>query len=254
MCVACAACSRPTSAYAIIDSDYERLAVIDPQVFNLAFAGDVMLGRYVNKLLRRAPPGAVWGDTLPIFAAADARICNLECVLSDGGKPWTHTPKEFHFRSDAKNAAVLQAAHIDCVSIANNHVLDYDDDALREMLAVLDRARIAHAGAGTGREAWRPALVVRNDIRVGFLAFTDNEPIWAAQADRPGVCYLPVDVDDARAKALLARVAALREHVDCLIVSAHWGSNWGYTPPSAHRQLAHALIDRGADVIFGHSC
>lgn len=225
-----------------------------PDTFKLAFVGDVMLGRYVNKALRQVPPVAVWGDTLPIFAAADVRICNLECALADGGTRWTRTPKVFHFRSDAKNVAVLQAAHIDCVSNANNHALDYDYAALREMLAVLDSAGVAHAGAGTGLAAWQPAMIIRCGVRIGFFAFTDNEPGWAARADRPGVCYVPADLDHGRAQALLAHVAAVRPHVDWLIVSAHWGSNWGYTPPASQRRLAHALIDHGADVIFGHSC
>jgi poly-gamma-glutamate synthesis protein (capsule biosynthesis protein) len=41
--------------------------------------------------------------------------------------------------------------------------------------------------------------------------------------------------------------------VDLLIVSAHWGSNWGYSSPQEHVSFAHALIEAGADVIFGHS-
>jgi poly-gamma-glutamate synthesis protein (capsule biosynthesis protein) len=109
--------------------------------------GDVMLGRLVNQALASNPPGYPWGDTLPLFACADLRICNLECVLSDRGRPWSATNKVFHFRSDAKNVAVLDAAKIDVVSIANNHALDYEYEALTEMLEVLNRGGISHAGA-----------------------------------------------------------------------------------------------------------
>ena len=79
--------------------------------FKLLLVGDVMLGRLVNEILKVEPPASPWGDTLPLFQLADVRLCNLECVLSDGGTPWSATPKVFHFRSDAKNVAVLQAAH-----------------------------------------------------------------------------------------------------------------------------------------------
>jgi poly-gamma-glutamate synthesis protein (capsule biosynthesis protein) len=66
-----------------------------------------------------------------------------------------------HFRSDAKNVAVLNAAKIDLVSIANNHALDYEYDALLEMLGLLELDGIAHAGAGQNRiEAWRPATLI----------------------------------------------------------------------------------------------
>lgn len=69
----------------------------------LLFVGDVMLGRLVNQILKSQPPDYLWGDTLPLFAPADFRLCNLECVLADRGRHWRLTRKMFHFRSDAKN-------------------------------------------------------------------------------------------------------------------------------------------------------
>ncbi|HXG49726.1 MAG TPA: CapA family protein, partial [Methylomirabilota bacterium] len=89
----------------------------------LLFVGDVMLGRLVNDLLKHEPPEYPWGNTLPLFRQADWRCCNLECAISDRGSPWSETPKVFHFRSAAKNIAVLKAARIDAVSLANNHSL-----------------------------------------------------------------------------------------------------------------------------------
>ncbi|HEU5377879.1 MAG TPA: CapA family protein [Ktedonobacteraceae bacterium] len=58
--------------------------------------------RLMNTVLREQPPAYPWGDTLPLFHQADVRLCNLECALSDGGVPWSATPKVFHFRSDTK--------------------------------------------------------------------------------------------------------------------------------------------------------
>ena len=78
----------------------------------LVFVGDVMLGRLVNDALERVSAEYPWGDTTAIFRQADWRACNLECVISDRGTPWGMTPKEFHFRSDGKNVAVLKAAGI----------------------------------------------------------------------------------------------------------------------------------------------
>jgi poly-gamma-glutamate capsule biosynthesis protein CapA/YwtB (metallophosphatase superfamily) len=220
----------------------------------LALVGDVMLGRYVNETLQRQPPEYPWGDTLPILQAADARLLNLECALADGGEPWTQTPKVFHFRSDAKNIAVLRAAEINMVSLANNHTLDYGYEALDETLRTLDEDDIERAGAGRDlNEARRPALIAAGDITVGILAFTDNEPSWAATPEQGGVHYVPVDLRDARAQELLAAISDAKELVRALIVSAHWGPNWGYRPPQEHIPFAHALIEAGADVVFGHS-
>ncbi len=220
----------------------------------LLLVGDVMLGRLVNQVLRHAPPDYPWGDTLPVLRAADARMCNLECAVTDWGAPWSVTKKVFHFRTDARNVAALTAARIDAVSLANNHALDFEYEGMFETLRNLRAAGIACAGAGRDvAEASRPAVLERAGLRIGLIAFTDNEPDWEATADRPGIFHVPVDLRDPRARTLLETVAGARPRVDLLVVSAHWGPNWGDAPPAGHRPFARALLDAGADVVFGHS-
>lgn len=225
------------------------------QPLELLLLGDCMLGRLVNEVLENAPPEYPWGDTLPILQGADWRLCNLECVISDRGTPWSPYSKAFHFRSDARNIASLLAARINAVSIANNHVLDYGCDALFDMLEILDRAKIGYSGAGHNYEqASRLATSEVCGRKLGLLAFTDNEPEWEATASQAGVFYVPTDLHDWRAARLLDRVRESRQAVDLMILSAHWGSNWGYRPPDEHLTFAHALVDAGADILFGHSC
>ncbi|KRE79369.1 CapA family protein [Arthrobacter sp. Soil763] len=218
----------------------------------IAFVGDVMLGRLVNDRLRTADPAYSWGDTLPILRRADLRIANLECVLADGGAP--EPGKVFTFRSDLKNVHALATAGIDAVSLANNHVLDYGANAFREMMPALDAAGILHAGAGEDlAAAQRPAVLRAGGTAVGFVAFTDNEPDWDAAARSPGVHYVPVAGPGDRAERLLELVRETSSGVQLLIVSAHWGGNWGSEPLPEHRALARRLVDAGADVVFGHS-
>jgi len=220
----------------------------------LLFVGDVMLGRLVNAALRKQEPVYPWGDTLALFQQADVRLCNLECAISDWGAPWSATPKVFHFRSDAKNVAVLKAAHIDAVALANNHTLDFDYEGLFHTMDNLEAAGIQYAGAGTTiTAASEPAIWEVNGKQLGLIAFTDNEPGWAATEDQPGILYVHLTLKDRRAVNLLDMVRKTRALVDVLIVSAHWGPNWGDDPPAEQIPLAHALIDAGADVIFGHS-
>jgi poly-gamma-glutamate capsule biosynthesis protein CapA/YwtB (metallophosphatase superfamily) len=220
----------------------------------IALMGDVMLGRLVNEVLLAEEPDYPWGDTLPLLQNADLRICNLECVLSNVGRPWSATPKIFHFRSDEKNIHSLLAAQIDIVSIANNHVLDFEEPALLRMLTILDEEEIFHAGAGKNlAQAVQPAICKVKGEKVGFLALTDNEPDWEALDQRPGTFYMPIRTNDPRAQGLFKRIQDLRQKVDFVIISAHWGPNWGYKPPREHISFAHALIDAGADLIFGHS-
>jgi poly-gamma-glutamate capsule biosynthesis protein CapA/YwtB (metallophosphatase superfamily) len=150
--------------------------------------------------------------------------------------------------------AVLETAKIGMVSLANNHVLDYGYDALSDMLEILDRARIGHAGAGLDlAQASQSATAEICGRKLGLLAFTDNEPGWEVAADSAGTFYVPTELRDPRAQHLLEIVRRQKDLVDLLIVSGHWGSNWGYRPPAEHVAFAHALVDAGAGLVFGHS-
>ena len=218
----------------------------------LILVGDVMLGRWVNESLAACPPEYPWGDTLSVLRSADALIINLECVISDRGRPWSG--KTFTFRTDARNVAVLEAARVTAVSLANNHSLDYGDEALVECLEILSTHGIGAAGAGRSLDdAMKPARLSAEGGAITLLAFTDNEPGWEAGPAAPGVFYVPLIRDDSRLSRWLSAIAHAAETDDLVVVSAHWGPNWGYHPLPEHVEAAHRFIDAGADVVFGHS-
>ncbi|GAA4366883.1 CapA family protein [Agromyces bauzanensis] len=211
-----------------------------------------MLGRLVAEELRHHSPEFPWGDTLPLLRRADVLVGNLEFVLAVDGRP--QPGKTFHFRADPGAVASLEAAGFAIVSVANNHVLDFGTDAALESLSTLAQHGIRFTGAGPDADAARrPAVIGRDDVTIAMLAFTDNEPDWEAGPDAPGVRHVPVDLGDPRAAALFDDVAGQREAADLVIVSAHWGGNWGVDPPPSHRRFGRALVDAGADVVFGHS-
>ena len=220
----------------------------------LALAGDVMLGRLVNEALNAFGPRYVWGDTLPLLRRADLTIVNLECVIAGAGQPWQRTPKVFHFRADPPAIESLRLAGVDGVCLANNHVLDYEVAAFLEMRGRLEAAGIAHAGAGRDlAEAVRPAFLVANGIRVAMVAFTDNEPVWAATPDRPGINYLPISLAGHHFSRLRQGIAEARAGADFVLCSAHWGPNMRLRPTPLFRAFARAALDAGADLYVGHS-
>ncbi len=225
----------------------------------IALTGDVMLGRLVDQYViqnRSVRPEALWGNTLPIFQAAGCRLINLECVISGQGEKLNPTTKAFHFRSSPRAIEFLQAARIDVVTLANNHVLDYGAHALRDCLGLLDRAGIKRTGAGaTLEEALTPAQFRLRDGRVAVVALTDNEPEWEATDTTVGVNYVAYrarGVGGAVSSRLTRALSLARRRADLLIVSAHVGPNWG-EPSVSMRVLAHDLIDMGADLYWGHS-
>ncbi len=218
----------------------------------LILLGDVMLGRLVNDVLQSLPPDYAWGDTLPILRGADAVILNLECVIADRGH--AQPDKAFTFRAAARHVAVLTAARAAAVSLANNHSLDYGAEALVECLQTLRGAGIAVAGAGRSQaEARAPGRVSIAGRQAALIAFTDNEPAWEAGPASPGVFHVTPGVDDERWRSLLAQVEQAATAGALVVVSAHWGTNWGRHPLREHVEAARRLIDAGAGAVFGHS-
>jgi poly-gamma-glutamate capsule biosynthesis protein CapA/YwtB (metallophosphatase superfamily) len=225
----------------------------------LALMGDVMLGRKVAEVLNHTMrPEEPWGDVMPLLDAADLRIINLECAITDNEQPWTRTAKVFHFRAKPSAIETLRTARIDACSLANNHTLDFEEQGLLDTLEHLDAAGIRHAGAGPNREeAADPAILTvpaDHTHRVALLAFTDNEPSFAAGTDRPGTNYLPVSLRPGVLRRVERAVAAARGMgVDTVIFSNHWGPNMVQRPKKIFRRFAHAVIDRGVDIYYGHS-
>jgi poly-gamma-glutamate synthesis protein (capsule biosynthesis protein) len=221
-------------------------------MITLALTGDVMLGRGVNEMLRPARPEEPWGDALPLLDSADLRIINLECAITEHKRQWSRTPKVFHFRADPLAVGVLEAAHIDACSLANNHTLDFEEQGLLDTLAHLEAAGIRYAGAGRdGGEAARPALL---EGGVALVAFTDNEPPFAAGQGKPGTNYLPVSVEPEVLRRVEEAIGAAREAgARTVVFSNHWGPNMVERPRDLFRRFARAVVDLGADVYYGHS-
>lgn len=213
----------------------------------LGIAGDVMIGRLVNTFLNSAPMEAIWGDVLPELLKCDLNLINLETALTHS----THAiPKVFNFKADPQKVDALKRGHIHVVNLANNHVLDYANEGLIETLETLDHAQIRHVGAGKNlEEARKPVILNCKGIKVGIVGCTDNEPGWEAGQQKPGVRYIKV----GDLKTVLEDIVPLREHVDLLVLSIHWGPNMRPFPSSEFMAFAHALIGNGVDILHGHS-
>jgi poly-gamma-glutamate synthesis protein (capsule biosynthesis protein) len=100
---------------------------------------------------------------------------------------------------------------------------------------------------------------IENGERGRVLVFgvgseTSGIPLtWQAHDDQPGVNMVAV-LDADRARRMAAAIAAYRRPRDVVVVSVHWGDNWGYEIPSEQRDFARALIESGGvDVVHGHS-
>jgi poly-gamma-glutamate synthesis protein (capsule biosynthesis protein) len=219
----------------------------------MALAGDTMLGRGVADRLATADPRDLFSAELrEIVGTADLAVLNLECCVSDRGRQWDPLGKMFHFRAPPVGVEVLRSLGVDCVTLANNHALDFGYDALADTLVHLADAGIRAAGAGMDQAAARAAVVLEaGGTRMAVLGVTDHPADFAATADRPGVAY--ADLDSGVPDWLLAEVRRLRQSADVVLVTPHWGPNMIASPLGYVRAAAHALVAAGATLVAGHS-
>ena len=209
----------------------------EPDHLVVALAGDVMLGRLVNETIQTRGFAHPWGDILPAIKESEAFLVNLECAITSHLQHWTNgEEKAFYFRANPAVIRTLQIAGVDFVSLANNHACDFEMQGLRETVRVLDRAGIAHAGAGTTlAEAEQPAVLEVAGQRICVLAFADYPGAWAAAPTRPGVNYTKISTDPESFGRVQASLTAAREIADLVIFSIHWGPNM-ISRPSAEFQ------------------
>ncbi len=259
------------------------------QSIRLFLCGDVMTGRGIDQVLshpcnpvlhegyvhsamdyvrlaeeangpipRHVDPSYVWGAALDELnrARPDVRIVNLETSIT---RSEAYLPKGINYRMSPENADCLAAAAIDCCVLANNHVLDWGRAGLLETLATLERLQIKAAGAGRnlGQASTPAALDIVSKGRVlvfSFASVTSGTPHnWAATQEAPGVNLLP-DLSEASVALICEQIARARQPRDVIIVSIHWGSNWGYEIPDEQRRFAHSLIEQAdVSIVHGHS-
>lgn len=213
----------------------------------IGFGGDVMLGRMTNEMISKTSYAYPWGNVLPLLKKNDLNFINLETTLTTS----THkVPKVFNFKADPDKVQTLKMGTIHVVNLANNHILDFGESGLQETISTLNKAGIAHVGAGDTIEAARKsAIITKNNIKIGILGYTDNEPDWKATSTKPGINYIQIgDIDTIKED-----IKKIRPNVDLLIISLHWGPNMKERPSKEFIDFAHQIIDTGADIIHGHS-
>ena len=235
----------------------------------MILAGDVNL---MNVADPAVPFALVGGE----FDAADIVFANLECCLYR--PPNGHVVEHEGFYADPGVAGeALQRAGIRAVGIANN--VNYGEAAILGSIARLDEIGIAHTGAGADRARARaPAILEHDGVRFAFLQRSsvywptnheagDNSPGIAVirghtayqvpthgsrpPANRPGI---PPEIvtwtDPAYLEWLGQDIAALRERVEVVVASFHWGLHKEVLHYMT--EIAHRAIDAGADLVIGH--
>lgn len=242
-------------------------------MIEIVLAGDI-------NLMNVTDPTVPFRKVRDCFAKADVVFGNLETCLYQ--PPSGHSVGNEGFHVDPQiGGEALRYGGIAAVGIANN--VNYGDAAITASVQKLDAFGIAHTGAGANLAAARqPAVVAaKGAIRAGFLQ--RSSVYWPtnheARKDAPGIAVirghtayhvpmfktrvevpppnrpgLPPDIitwaDPAYLASFTDDIKALRPQVDVLVASCHWGL--GKEVLQYMREIAHAAIDAGADIVVGH--
>lgn len=219
-------------------------AVSDSSTVILNFAGDVTFANHFEYYV-----GNRWNypfEKFPEFSKADLSIVNLENPLTRRGIP---SEKQFNFKARPEYVQVLTAGGIDIVNLANNHIYDYSEQGLFDTIDYLDQAGIRHMGAGKNKTLARKPVVLKiKGVRIAFLGYyglRKHSGSHPATADSAGTALRNLSY-------IKQDIKTIRDSVDVVIVTFHWGIEKEHVPETDQIYFAHKTIQYGADLIVGH--
>src|SRR3990172_7172370 len=199
----------------------------------------------------------IWGDALEIFRTEQpqAKVINLETTITRSATHWRS--KDVHYKMSPENIGCLISAGIDCCVLANNHMLDWGVPGLLDTLAALDGVGMKHVGAGRSLYEAQQPVILPTGREARLIVFSlgstsSGIPIeWSAKEDRPGLNVIESRSDDA-ISSIARKITEVKKEGDVVVVSIHWGGNWGYKIPHSQENLAHRLVDEtGVDIVHG---
>ncbi|MBP7176416.1 MAG: AmmeMemoRadiSam system protein B [Thermoclostridium sp.] len=223
---------------------------------NIIAAGDIMLGRGVASSLKARGASFLYPflEVKSILQEGEFIFANLENPLTDR-KESLDAQSKIILKAQPEAVSGLAFAGFNIVSVANNHMMDYYEDGLTDTMKILETNQILHAGAGESlQQAREPAIAEKNGVKMGVLAYTEmaemvhrgNPSIkFAAGINQAGVAPLQL-------KRIEEDIRALRDEVDILAVSLHWGVEDSCEVTPEQVEMAHQICDFGADMILGH--
>ncbi len=209
--------------------------------------GDIMLSGSAKSLLSKNGYDYSFGDTelSKLIRNADLAFANLECPVTKKGKAFKD--KKFVFKADPASIKAVRRAGFDMLSLANNHIMDYGAIGLASTTDYCRKTGLVCSGAGIDiAGARRLALLERKDITYGLLSYSMTYPseFWAT-SEEAGTAF-------GERNAVIEDVINAKKEADVVIVSFHWGAELAEKPRGYQVEMAHAAIDYGADIVFGH--
>jgi len=188
-------------------------------------------------------PLAIYGDLLPDLQASNCNIVNLECPLSNKGKPILKVGP--NLRADPATIKSLQDANFNIACLANNHIFDYGIDAFQQTTEVLTNGNIQYVGAGTTpAQAYEPLIVKIKNVQIGIINFCEGEDETSVKNNFGTFGW--------ERERIINTIESLKNKVDVIIVIFHGGYEYIPVPPPYIVETHRLIAEAGANIIIGH--
>lgn len=206
-----------------------------PEYFRLSFLGDntywtnpnFLYSEYGFPLKIGEDYAYPFRNTAKYFAEDEYTLANLECTFSD--TRLQAAGETFSFLAPAAFANILTEGHVDFVTMANNHTMDYFEAGRNNTIAALDAVGIPH-----GNEDEHQIVTTPSGLKLGIYTGYNTyhpEDKWSS---------IESAVNEMRA-----------DGADIIIVMFHWGQELIYPQNDFQTNLAHKCIDAGVDIVYG---
>ena len=218
----------------------DQEGALKPRPITFLFTGDVMLGRYIQTLIPKKGGDFPFTHMPGIIAKVEEGLgvdsldfvaANVEGPISDSKYVNPGTAMRFNFKPETAN--MLAKAGFNTANMANNHTLDQGEDYFRQTYDYLTAAGIlafGHQDKANGEWTFASKEVAGQTI--GFLGFNDA----VTRLDQ---------------EAALQKIQEIDPQVDFLVIAVHWGIEYEKTARPSVVELAHKMVDNGADFIWG---
>ena len=225
----------------------------NPDKVTLSFAGDISFAEgYANMDYYHNQGNdiakCIAPEVIDKMDSADIMMVNNEFTYSNRGTPLAG--KAFTFRAKPETADQLSRLSVDLVSLANNHVYDYGEEALLDTMDTLQQYGIPYVGAGKNLEEAKEIVYFESGgLRIAYVSATQVERsyVYTKPATETGAGVLRT----YNPEIFLEVIKRAEETSDFVVVYVHWGTEGVSRFEADQRELGHQYIDAGADLVIG---
>ncbi len=207
----------------------------------IMFTGDINfrgLNNIDGGLSRR-----ILNEVMPYIEKADFVIPNLECPLGDKERFAPIKKAGPNLICGENGVSFLNAMNTYAVTLANNHIGDYGEEALKNTLRVLNENGIGYAGAGNCvSEAYEAVRLKNADLAVSILSVCENEFGTANENTAGSAGYNP--------RTLMRRIREEKDVSEFVIVVFHGGNEHNPLPSPDTVERYRFICDMGTDSVI----